>query len=100
MFVVCVSIKVRPERIVDFIEATRLNHEGTLNEPGATRFDVLQAEDDETHFCLYEVYRTADDLEAHRNTPHFQAWRDAAEPMMAEPRTRIYYKSIFPEPWK
>ncbi|MBW3622126.1 MAG: antibiotic biosynthesis monooxygenase [Armatimonadetes bacterium] len=100
MYVVSVSIKVKPERIEDFKAATRRNHEGSVREPGCLRFDVLQNAEDETHFMLYEVYRTPEDFEAHKQTPHFFQWRDAAEPMMAEPRTRNLLYSLFPDPWK
>jgi (4S)-4-hydroxy-5-phosphonooxypentane-2,3-dione isomerase len=99
MYVVCVSIRVKPECVDAFKAATRLNHEGSVNEPGCVRFDVLQGAEDPTQFFLYEVYRSSEDFDAHKQTPHFFRWRDAAEPMMAEPRTRQLMHSLFPEPW-
>jgi quinol monooxygenase YgiN len=100
MFVVNVSIRVKPDKIEEFKEATRRNHEGSVKEPGCLRFDALQGAEDETLFCLYEVYRAAADLDAHRETEHFKRWRETAEPLMAEPRTRIFYNSVFPDPWE
>lgn len=100
MYVVCVSIRVKPECVEEFKAATRLNHEGSVREPGCVRFDVLQGAEDETAFFLYEVYRSPEDFDAHKQTPHFFRWRDAAEPMMAEPRTRQIYNSVFPDPWE
>lgn len=99
MFAICVYITVKPESVDAFKEATRLNHEGSVREPGCLRFDVLQSREDETRFMLYEVYRTPEDLDAHKETAHFQRWRETAEPLMAEPRTRQQYDSVFPDPW-
>ena len=100
MYIVCVTIKVKPEHVQDFIEATRHNHEGSVQEPGCVRFDVLQGAEDPAQFFLYEVYRTPEDFDAHKQTPHFSRWRDTAEPMMAEPRTRALYHGVFPDPWQ
>jgi autoinducer 2-degrading protein len=44
-----------------------------------------------------EVYRTADDPARHKETAHYQSWRDAVAPMMAEPRTSVKYSNIFPQ---
>jgi autoinducer 2-degrading protein len=60
------------------------------------RFDVLQDPDDPTRFVLYEAYEDAAGAAAHRETPHYAAWRDAVEPWMAEPRTRVAYRVIAP----
>jgi quinol monooxygenase YgiN len=66
------------------------------NEPGVARFDVMQQADDPTHFVLIEVYRTPEDAARHKDTKHYNIWREIAEPLMAEPRTRVVYKNIFP----
>ncbi len=42
MQVTLVHVHVKPEFIPAFIEATRLNHEASVQEPGNRRFDVLQ----------------------------------------------------------
>ena len=49
------------------------------------------------HFLLYEVYRDAEALEAHRATPHFQKWAAAVEPWLAAPRTRVRAQPLFYE---
>jgi quinol monooxygenase YgiN len=58
----------------------------------------VQQEDDPTRFVLVEVYRTADDPARHKTTAHYAAWRDAVEPMMAEPRRSVRFRAIAPEP--
>ena len=34
---------------------------------------------------------------AHKATAHYATWRDAVEPMMAEPRRSTKYEALFPE---
>ena len=50
MYVVCVTVKVAPERVPAFIDATQENARQTRTEAGNVRFDVLQAEADPTQF--------------------------------------------------
>jgi quinol monooxygenase YgiN len=44
-----------------------------------------------------EVYRTPEDPARHKETAHYQLWRDTVEPMMAEPRFSIRYTNVFPD---
>ena len=96
MHVTLVQVHVKPEDVVDFIAATRANHEASLREPGNRRFDVLQAPDDPSRFILYEAYASAEDAAAHKKTAHYATWRDAVAPMMAEPRKGVPYVGLFP----
>jgi autoinducer 2-degrading protein len=96
MYVVCVTVMVKQGHENDFIAATERNHLGTLREPGALRFDVLQAEDDPSRFFLYEVYRTRDDFKAHQQTEHYLAWREEVAGWMAEKRVGLKHNSLFP----
>ena len=97
MHVTLVKVSVKPDRVNDFIEASRANHEGSVREPGNRRFDILQDPGDPTRFILYEAYVSADDAAAHKQTPHYLAWRDAVAEMMAEPRQGIPYNGLFPK---
>ncbi len=97
MHIVHVYVRVRPEAVEQFKIATSVNASNSLNEPEVARFDVVQQQDDPTRFVLVEAYRTAEGAIAHKGTTHYQEWRDAVEPMMAEPRTSVKYTNIFPE---
>ena len=97
MHVTLVKVSVKPDRVNDFIKASRANHEGSVREPGNRRFDILQDPGDPTRFILYEAYVGADDAAAHKQTPHYLAWRDAVAEMMAEPRQGIPYNGLFPK---
>lgn len=96
MHIVHVHIHVRSEFIEAFKAVSLDNAIKSLQEPGIARFDVIQQTDDPTHFELIEVYRTPEDPVKHKETVHYKKWRELAEPMLAEPRTRIIYNNIFP----
>ena len=96
MHIVHVFIKVKPEAIDAFKIASLENAHKSLQEAGVVRFDVLQEHQDAAGLVLVEVYRTKEDAELHKATDHYKIWRDLAEPMMAEPRSRIIYKNIHP----
>lgn len=98
MLAIHVFVHVKPESVEAFQAATRENAANSLLEPGIARFDVCQREDDPTRFVLVEVYYTGDDPARHKETAHYKKWRDAVEPMMAEPRSAVKYRGVFPEP--
>ena len=96
MLVVHVHARVRPDRVGDFLAATLVNAQASLAEPGVLRFDVIQDQADPAHVVLVEVYRDAEAPAAHKRTPHYAAWRDAVEEMMAQPRASEKYSAVFP----
>jgi quinol monooxygenase YgiN len=95
--IVHVHVRVKPDRVEDFRRITRENAENSVREAGVARFDVVQDTEDPTRFVLVEVYRETRAPAAHKETSHYLKWRDAAEVMMAEPRTARRYLSIFPD---
>ena len=96
MLVVHVHVRVKPEHLDGFLAETRRNASASLQEPGVRRFDVLQDEADETHVVLTEVYVDQAAADAHKQTAHYARWQDAVARMMAEPRTRARFASVFP----
>ena len=97
MLIVHVHVHVKPEAVEVFSQATQANARESIKEPGVARFDVMQQADDPTRFVLIEMYRTADDPGRHKETAHYQAWRDTVESMMAEPRRSVKYTAVFPD---
>ena len=97
MQMVHVYIHVKPEAVDAFREATLRNARFSVREPGIVRFDLIQQTDDPTRFVLVEVYRTPADAGLHKDTAHYQIWRDAVSPMMAEPRSSVKYTNLFPD---
>jgi (4S)-4-hydroxy-5-phosphonooxypentane-2,3-dione isomerase len=96
MLIVHVHVHVKPAFIEAFKQASVENARKSVQEPGVARFDVLQREDDPEHFILVEVYRTAEAPAAHKETAHYQAWRDKVAGMMAEPRIGVKLANVFP----
>jgi quinol monooxygenase YgiN len=92
-----IHVRVKPEFIEAFREATVENARHSVQEPGIARFDVMQQENDPARFVLVEVYRNPDARAQHRTTAHYQKWRDAVADMMAEPRSSVEFSNIFPE---
>jgi len=97
MFIVHVSVHVKQNYIDDFKNATLENAVNSIQEAGIARFDVLQQQDDPARFVLVEVYRTADAPARHKETAHYIKWRETAASMMAEERSSIKYRNIFPD---
>ena len=96
MLIVHVHVRVKGEFIEAFQRATLENASKSVAEPGIARFDVIQQTDDPARFVLVEVYRTPEAPAAHKETLHYQVWRDTVAEMMAEPRTSVKYLNIFP----
>jgi quinol monooxygenase YgiN len=96
MLIVHVQVRVKPESVEAFKEATAVNSRESLKEPGMARFDALQQQDDPTRFVLVEAYRNSEAPAAHKETAHYQKWRDTVAPMMAEPRSSIKYSNVCP----
>ena len=97
MYVVCVHVRVAEGGAEAFVAATEENARQTRREAGNLRFDILRDREDGRRFLLYEVYRDAGGMEAHKQTAHYAAWREAPEPWMAEPRRGVKYESLSPE---
>lgn len=97
MLIIHVHVHVNPESVEAFRQATLQNAGQSVNEPGIARFDVLQQTDEPTRFLLVEVYRTAEAPGRHKETAHYQAWRDTVAPMMAEPRASVKFSNLYPE---
>ncbi|MFN7210430.1 MAG: putative quinol monooxygenase [Aggregatilineales bacterium] len=102
MIVALVSIRVKAEHLEAFIAATLENARHSVQEAGVARFDFIQQEDDPTHFMLIEVFYSPEAQQAHRETAHYLAWREAVAEMLAEPRVGVRYLPLFPDQalWK
>jgi (4S)-4-hydroxy-5-phosphonooxypentane-2,3-dione isomerase len=97
MFIVHVFVHVKPDQIEAFKAATLENARNSVQEPGIARFDMIQQLDDPARFVLVEVYRDQDAPARHKETQHYQTWRDTVAEMMAEPRSSIKFENLFPD---
>jgi quinol monooxygenase YgiN len=97
LLIVHVDIAVVPESVDAFLVATEANAAASRDEPGILRFDVLTDRGDPAHLVLVEVYRDEAAAAAHKETAHYQTWRDAVAPMMARPRVPTRFVNASPD---
>ena len=95
MYVVAVTIFVKPEFVDAFIQATLDNARNTRKEPANLRFDVLKAADDSTSFMLYEAYTSKEGFAQHQQTAHYARWKAAVADWMEKPRIGLKFTSLF-----
>ena len=93
---VMVHAHVLPDQVEAFAAASLANAAASIAEPGVVRFDVMREATDPTRFVLFEIYRDPGGAAAHKQTAHYQSWRDTVAPMMAEPRTSKSYATVTP----
>lgn len=101
MLIALVSIHVKPDAIEAFKAASIDNATHSRLEPGVVRFDLTRELDDPARFVLIEVFRDEAAQLAHRETAHYERWRDTVASMMASPRTVVRLANVFPgdESW-
>ena len=80
------NVHVTDDGIEAFKAASLANAEASRQEPGITRFDLLQQVDDQTRFILYEEYVDETATQAHKTTAHYLTWRETVADLMATPR--------------
>jgi autoinducer 2-degrading protein len=97
LLIVHVDTAVLPEQLDAFLAATEENAVASRNEPGIIRFDVLSDRADPTHVVLVEIYRDEAAAAAHKDTAHYQRWRDTVAPMMGRPREATRYLNSSPD---
>ncbi len=95
MLIQMVTVHIKEGHDQEFLEAFKLNYEGTRQEPGNIRFDVLRDESNPNTFLIYEVFESADAVEAHRGTEHYKECMRRIEPIQSAPRSKLFYKAEF-----
>jgi (4S)-4-hydroxy-5-phosphonooxypentane-2,3-dione isomerase len=96
LLIVHVDIAVVPDQLDAFLAATQQNAVASRDEPGIVRFDLLTDRADPTRVVLVEIYRDEAAAAAHKDTAHYQRWRDTVAPMMARTREATRYVNTSP----
>ena len=74
-----VTFDCKPGKTDEFVELVKGHANRCLErEPGCLQFDVLRPNGGGDKVMLYEVYASADALEAHRKTDHLAMFREKA----------------------
>ncbi len=93
LFIIHARLLVADDRVGDFIEASRLDATGAVNEePGCLRFDLFQNKNDPTELYLYEAYVNKDAFEYHKRTPHLQRWAETVRDGFSLPESPDFIK--------
>ena len=96
MYVVCVTVLIKPGKGEAFLEEARKNHEGSVQEPGCLRFDVAVDSENPNRFLLFEEFIDEAAVDAHLATPHFQPIRDGLDTWLAQPGVNTFARRVEP----
>ena len=85
MYCIIVKTQLKPGTRKAFLDAMLPNAESSVrDEPGCIAFDVLEAREEAETFYLYEIYASPDALNAHKETPHYNACRAVVNDLITE----------------
>lgn len=95
MYVLLVTLTLKPEAKADFLELIAPHRQKSEAEPGCARFEVFQDQENADKYVLLEVYQDADAMQAHRETPHYAKWAELTKDWFIE-KQRFLLKNIHP----
>lgn len=98
MIIAEVTLKVKPDRINDFIKYTKDNVENSLKEAGIRRFEFYKEKESKNVFVLFEIYESTDDQIKHRETLHYKNWKANIMSVLEEPYIVKQYESVVSDP--
>jgi quinol monooxygenase YgiN len=93
MFVLSVTIRIKPENVDLWMRKALDNAAGARTEPGCRQFEVLVDPADRTQVMLFEVYDDDKAFEAHQQTPHFKKYLAEAVPLLASRERHVWKKA-------
>ncbi len=93
MFVLQVTIRVKPENVDAFMKKAIENATAARKEPGCRQFEVLVDPNDRTKVMLFEIYDDEAAFEAHQQTPHFKKYLAEAVPLLAARERQVWKRA-------
>ncbi|TDV34173.1 quinol monooxygenase YgiN [Paraburkholderia caballeronis] len=78
------SLTPKAEHVADVEAALRVMVAETRKEPGNQRYDLMRRADGAPGFHLFESYRDAAAVQAHRDSAHYTAYRAKVGTWLAE----------------
>ena len=103
MYAIFVTINIKDGYADEFAAASLGDGQGSVrDEANCFRFDILRSPDNPNRFYLYEVYANREAHAAHREQPHYTAWRSAVAHMFEGDLGRVEMETVFPsdDGWK
>ena len=84
-YVILVDFQLKPGSKAEFRRAIDTNARASCrDEPGCSRFDVVEPRDDENRIVLYEIYDNRAAFEHHLKTPHLAAFETASRHLVTK----------------
>jgi len=78
-----VEITIKEGQEEAFTALTKTMIEASRTEEGVVRLDFVQRKESSTNFALFEVYDKFGNIAKHRETDHYQVWREAIKSLQA-----------------
>jgi autoinducer 2-degrading protein len=92
MFAISVTFRIQPDNIAEFRHTVIEQARNSLaREPDCLTFEVCHSLEDETEFLLYEIYRSADAFEAHKQTDHYAVFSETVAPWVEDKGVHRWY---------
>ena len=92
MYVVVVTVSVKPDIIAEFERAIMKNAAATLREEkDCHRFDVCQSEGNPAEWLFIEVYTDPAAFDFHHRQPHFLEYNALAQLVVTSKSIATYY---------
>lgn len=95
MFAVFAKLKIKSDKVEQFLSYAGPNARGARTEPGCLRFDVIRDETSPTTFYLYELYRDKAAFATHQEMPYFKAFFEGAGDTLVEPPEGLFGETLF-----
>ena len=97
MYILMVRLKVKKEKINEFIKESIKDAVGSVDiEPGCRRFDIIQDQTDPTLFAFCEVYDDEEAFKAHGTYDHFKIWFETTKPFYDSELEVSFCKPVYP----
>jgi (4S)-4-hydroxy-5-phosphonooxypentane-2,3-dione isomerase len=91
MFIVTVDFQIHPEHLEAFMPSMLANAKASLElEENCLQFDVCVDRSSGSQVFLYEVYRSAQDFDAHLQMPHFLGFNTKSAAQVIKKTVRTF----------
>lgn len=84
MFTRIVRFRIKPDKVDEFILATREHASLSSAESGISRFEVMQDEGNPEAFFLIISFENDASRERHFSTDHYKSWHGTVSPWFAQ----------------
>ena len=92
--IIAASVKIKPEKVSEFIEKTKSLIESSRAEEGCISYTLYQCPTDSTVFMFFEEWKDQAAIDFHFNTPHFKGFAPISQDCAAEPSKLKIYDAI------